>query len=135
MTFAKRTFTGAGLYGLLLLGALLFMERQISLADPPAITHPEYFYGFLIAAIAWQPVFLVIGRDPLRYRPLMLVAALLEKFAYGGFMLALVGMGRASQMVLSGALIDIVLGVLFLIAYAKTAAVVQPTASPRSVAG
>jgi hypothetical protein len=122
MTFAKRVFTVAGLYGLVLLGALLFMEQRLSQDYPPAITHPEYFYGFLLVTISWQLVFLLIGRDPLRYRPLMPLAAVFEKFVYAVAVIALIALGRTPTMLLGAALIDTVLGVLFLIAYAKTRA-------------
>jgi hypothetical protein len=120
MTFAKWTFRLAGVYGLLLLTPMLFLEQRLSQDSPPAITHPEYFYGFLLATIAWQGVFLVISRDPLRYRPIMLLAATLEKFAYAIAVLLLFALGRVSQPVLGAGVIDLVLGALFVVAYIKT---------------
>jgi hypothetical protein len=59
-----------------------FLEAQIGRDYPPPITHPEHFYGFVGVALAWQFVFLLIGRDPARYRPLMPIAVL-EKLAFG----------------------------------------------------
>ena len=53
-----------------------FLEQKVGIDYPPAITHPEYFYGFLGVAIAWQVAFLIIGQDPLRFRPMMLPSAL-----------------------------------------------------------
>jgi hypothetical protein len=53
-----------------------FLESRIGMSDPPPITHPEYFYGFLGVALAWQIMFFVIAYDPQRYRLAMLVAFL-----------------------------------------------------------
>jgi hypothetical protein len=58
----------AGIYGLIVLVPQLFSESRIARDYPPVITHPEYFYGFLGVAIAWQLCFLVIAKDPVRYR-------------------------------------------------------------------
>ena len=62
----------AGVYGLIVMAPNYFLERQISQNDPPPITHPEYFYGFVGVALAWQVAFLLISREPVRLRPLML---------------------------------------------------------------
>lgn len=66
----------AGIYGLLVLLPLFVLEAQISLLQPP-ITHPEYYYGFVGVGVAWQVAFLIMSRDPVRYRNL-LPAAVLE---------------------------------------------------------
>ena len=47
MKFAKIIFLVAGIYGVLVLAPIYFMESTIGRQTPPAITHPEYFYGFL----------------------------------------------------------------------------------------
>lgn len=119
MRFAKWTFNGAGIYGVLFLAPMLFMERRIGVELPPALNHPEYFYGFLVVGLAWQAAFLAIGRDPVALRPLML-PALLEKFgglaAFTGLWLA----GRVpAQIGLSG-LLDGAWGLMFLVAYLRT---------------
>lgn len=36
-----------------------------------ALTHPEFYYGFVGVAVLWQVVFVLLARDPFRYRPLM----------------------------------------------------------------
>ena len=64
----NRFFFVAGIYGLLILAPIYFMENKIGRETPPAITHPEYFYGFLGAGLAWQVLFLALSRDPVRYR-------------------------------------------------------------------
>ena len=76
MKTSRLIFTIAGIYGLLILTPFLFLERRLAEASPGGLTHPEYFYGFLGAALVMQLVYLVIGRDPLRFRPLMPIAAL-----------------------------------------------------------
>jgi len=121
MTFARRTFRVAGIYGLVTLLPQLFLEARIGRDNPQAITHPEYFYGFLFVTIAWQVVFLVIASDPPRYRPLMPVAALLEKFPFALTMFAMVAMGRVTNAILPFAAIDVVLGALFLVSWKRTA--------------
>jgi hypothetical protein len=119
MKFARITYLVAGIYGLLFITPLYFLEHQIGLDMPPAITHPEYFYGFVSVTLAWQVLFLLLARDPVRYRPLML-PTLLEKFPYGIAVIILFAQQRVSGVVLVFGLIDLTLGVLFLIAYLKT---------------
>jgi len=58
MKFAKVVFLVAGIYGLIVLLPLYFMEAQTGRDYPPPITHPEYYYGFIGVAVAWQLVFL-----------------------------------------------------------------------------
>lgn len=118
MKFAARTFTIAGIYGLLLLTPYYFMEGMISREMPPAITHPEFFYGFVGCALAWQLAFLVIGRDPLRYRPLM-IPAVVEKLSFGGAGIVLYLQQRIDVSVLVFAGIDLLLGLLFSAAFLR----------------
>ena len=121
MTFAKRVFLGAAIYGLIVLLPQYFLENKTGRDFPPAITHPEYYYGFVGVAIAWQIVFLIISRDPVRYRPIML-AAILEKASFGLPAIALYVTGRLSGQMLAAGLIDLILGVLFVVAYKRTGA-------------
>ena len=119
VVFAKRIFLIAGVYGLLVVAPMYFLEGKIGRDQPPAITHPEFFYGFIGVTVAWQVAFLILSRDPVRYRPLM-IAAVIEKATFGVATIALFAVGRlAAQMLLAG-LIDLVLGVLFVVAYVKT---------------
>lgn len=121
MIFAKRIFLGAAIYGFIVLLPQYFLEEKTGRDFPPAITHPEYFYGFIGIAVAWQIVFLVISRDPVRYRPLMLVAVV-EKIAFGFPAIALYLTGRLSGQMLGAGILDLILGVLFVIAYKRTSA-------------
>ena len=101
------------------------MEGRISRDQPPAISHPEYFYGFVGIAVSWQVAFLVISRDPSRFRPLM-IPSVLEKESFGIAMIALYATGRISGQMLAVGLIDLTLGILFVIAYLRTAASTGP---------
>jgi len=96
------------------------MEEKTGRDFPPAITHPEYFYGFIGVAVAWQVVFLMMSTDPVRYRPLML-ASVLEKASFGIATVALYALGRVNAMMFGAALIDLLLGTLFALSYVRTA--------------
>ncbi len=69
MDFARRVLWIAGVYGLLVIVPILFLEGRIGRDYPPAITHPKYFYGFQCVALAWQVLYLFMAQDPARYRP------------------------------------------------------------------
>jgi hypothetical protein len=118
MRFARWTFLIAGIYGLLALVPMYFMEEQIGIDTPPAITHPEFFYGFVGVAVAFQLVFLIISTDPLKYR-LFMLAAIVEKFSFAIAAGVLLIQGRLAGMIILGAGIDLVLGVLFVLAWLR----------------
>ena len=119
---ATRIFRWAGIYGLVVLTPTLFTELQFGRDNPPALTHPEFYYGFTTGALAWQVAFLAIATDPPRYRPLM-PAAVLEKLGFVAAILCLLGIGRGvPRVILGGAAIDLLLGFLFLYAWRRTPA-------------
>lgn len=120
MNFARRVFLIAGIYGLIVLVPQYFLEGRIGRDTPPPITHPEYFYGFIGIAIAWQFVFLIISRDPVRYRPIML-AGVAEKATFGLAAIALYSAGRLGGQMLGAGIIDLVLGALFTLSFIRTA--------------
>ena len=119
MRFAARVFRLAAIYGFIVLLPQYFLEEKTGRDFPPAITHPEYFYGFIGIAVAWQIVFVVISRDPIRYRPLMPIAVV-EKIAFGVPAIILYSTGRLSGQMLGAGILDLILGVLFVIAYTRT---------------
>ena len=119
--FARRVFTGAGIYGIVCLVPMYGVERLLGTMFPPPITHPEFFYGFAGVALAWQIAFLIIGRDPARYRLLML-PSIVEKIGYGGVVVVLVLLGRTAPGLLPTAIVDLVLAGLFAESYRRTAA-------------
>ncbi len=118
MKFAKFVFLIAGIYGIVVTAPLFLMEGLVDTMTPPAITHPEYYYGFACVTLVWQLLFLMLSRDPVRYRPIMLMAVL-EKVSGIAFIL-LVLLHRSPPSMLIG-VVDVVLGTLFLIAYIRTA--------------
>ena len=119
MRFAKIVFTVAGVYGLLVLVPQYFLEGKYGRDFPPPVTHPEHYYGFVGLALVWQVAFLMIARDPARYRPMMIVAVL-EKLSFGVAVPALYLAGRVAPLLLAPAVLDLLLGALFVAAYLKT---------------
>ena len=119
MRFARILFLVAGIYGLIVLLPMYFMEERTGLDYPPPITHPEYYYGFIGVAVAWQLAFLVISRDPVRYRALM-IPSIVEKVSFGIPVAILYLQQRVSGFILGAAMADSLLGVLFLIAFLRT---------------
>lgn len=119
MTFARRVFLCAGIYGLVVLLPQYFLEAQIGRDYPPPITHPEHFYGFIGVALTWQLVFLVIAKDVARYR-LLMIPAVLEKLSFSVPTFVLYASGRVAASVVAVASIDLLLGVLFVMAFRAT---------------
>jgi hypothetical protein len=119
MKFAKVVFWIAGIWGLLVITPLYFMFNLIGQKDPPPITHPGFFYGFVGCALAWQVAFCFIATNPVRYRPLML-PSILEKATYAAAIITLVVQHRTNPSDLLFAATDSLLGLLFLLAYFKT---------------
>ena len=126
MRFARIVFLVAGIYGLIVLVPQFFLEQRIGEDTPPPITHPEYFYGFICVAVAWQVLFLVLSRDPVRYRTMM-IPAMLEKIGFPVAVLVLYLQGRVSPTMLIPAGLDLVLCTLFIPAYRKTALQMKET--------
>src|SRR5439155_558691 len=60
VNFAKIVFWVAGIWGFLVLTPLYFMLDIIGQKDPPPITHPGFFYGFVGVALVWQVVFIIV---------------------------------------------------------------------------
>ncbi|MGA9975539.1 MAG: hypothetical protein WBP98_12085 [Candidatus Sulfotelmatobacter sp.] len=121
MRFAKIVFWIAGIWGVLVLTPLFFIFNMIGRNDPPPITHPAFYYGFVSVSLAFQLVFFVIAKHPVLLRPMM-IPSMLEKFGYGAtlFLLFLQDRLHPQDLALGG--IDVLFGVLFLIASFKTEA-------------
>ena len=120
MNLARRVYAIAGIYGIIVLVPLFFGPERFAQSNPPPITHPELYYGFAGVALAWQVAFLIISRDPLRYRPLM-IPCMLEKFIFGIATVALYLAGETGAQMFVAALIDLLLGAFFVLAWFKTA--------------
>lgn len=115
MRFARLTYRIAAIYGLIVTLPGFFIESRLN----PPVSHPEQYYGFLSVILVWQLAFWVIGGDPARYRPLMPVTWV-EKFGFATFAVVLFWQGRVDGAVLAGGLIDMVLGVFFVVAFVRT---------------
>jgi len=120
MRFARRVFSLACVYGLAILLPMYLLEDFIGRMSPPAIAHPEFFYGFVGVAGAWQFVYLIVALDPARYRPLMLLSAI-AKLSLVLATVVLVARGRTSILFALPVLGDLVFGVLFVYAYGLVA--------------
>ena len=119
MSFPKLCFRVAGCWGLVSILPLFFLYDLISRKNPPAITHPEYYFGFLFVTFAWQVGFLIIAHDPVRHRPLMF-PAMIEKFGYGLSCLVLTAMHLSSRSTALFGVIDLLLGLSFFVAWKMT---------------
>jgi hypothetical protein len=117
--FARIVFWIAAIWGFLIITPLYFMFDLIGEKDPPPITHPAFFYGFVGLALVWQIAFIFIARDPIRFRPMM-IPATLEKLVYAVPVIILVLQKRMHPTDLIFSAIDIALGVLFFAAYLST---------------
>ena len=120
MKFSKIVFWAAGIWGLLVITPLYFMFDLIGTKDPPAITHPAFFYGFVGTAFAWQIAFIFIAANPVRFRPLM-IPSVLEKLAYGIATAILLSQHRTRSSDLIFVVVDLTLAALFLTSFFLTA--------------
>lgn len=119
MVFAKWVFRLSGIYGIAVLVPFYFLEDHIGIQTPPAITHPEYFYGFLGVALAWQVAFLIISFNPVKYR-LFMIPSMAEKFLYSGAVVVLFLQGRLPALMLAAGAVDLTWVLLFMAALLKT---------------
>ncbi len=118
ITFARWVFRLAGVIGLLEITPLFFAAGMIGQRQPPAITHLEFYYGFVGIAFAWQIAFLIIARDPVCYVPLM-PALFLEKLLFPVAVFALYAQGQVSAQMFPGPILDLAWLALFLTVWLK----------------
>jgi hypothetical protein len=119
MRFAKTVFLIAGGWGIVVLTPLYWLVDISGRRYAAPVDYPHFFYGFLSVAMAWQVAFLVIGSSPSRFRPLM-VAAILEKFGHVAGVAVLYSQGRLAVADAMAAGPDLLLGALFVAAFAVT---------------
>jgi hypothetical protein len=131
MTFAKWVYRIAAVYGLLAVLPMYFTERKFGIDNPPAVTHPELYYGFVGLCVVWQLAFLLISTDPERYRPLMPITVG-EKLVFFVPVVILYATGRLGGTMVAAGCIDGVLGVLFAIAWWRTRPKSEPNPRPRA---
>jgi hypothetical protein len=121
MRFAKIVFIIAGIWGIVVLMPLYWLLDVTGRQYGPPVDYPQFFYGFVCVAMAWQIAFLVIGSDPVRFRPLM-IPSVLEKLGYVVTLAVLYGQSRISAADAQAAVPDLLLGILFIVAFVKTRA-------------
>ena len=128
MKFGRIVFIIAGVWGIAILTPLYFTYDLVSRSYPPAITHPDFYYGFVGVTLVWQLAFLIIATNPIRYR-LVMLAAILEKLVYITTMgtLYLQGQLQLGQAAVAGP--DFTLALLFIAAFFKTPE--QGSSTPR----
>jgi hypothetical protein len=112
---ARWLFRGAAMYGLILLLPLYFLEKRAA-APAVLLDHPEYYYGFVGAAAAWQLVYWVIGSDPARYRAFMSLGVI-AKLGFWFPVAILWWSGRTSATTFALSCGDLVLAVAFFVAW------------------
>jgi len=120
MKFARWVFAIVGIYGVITIVPLCFMEQTIRTQDPPPITHPMFFYGFVGATLAWQLLFFVIARQPARLRP-VIPFAILEKLSFGIGAILIYRQGRLDHSDLYFGSIDLALALLFTLSWLQLA--------------
>ncbi len=118
MKFSRWVFGIAGVYGVISVGPLYFMEQTINRQDPPAITHPMFFYGFVGVTLAWQLLYLAVAKQPMRLRP-VIPFAVLEKVSFGLGAMVLYHQGSLDHGDLYFGGIDLALAVPFLLAWQR----------------
>src|SRR5262245_13586119 len=119
MRFAKIVFILAGIWGIAVLTPLFFLVDVTGRQYLPPTDYPQFFYGFLSVALAFQLVFLAIGSNPVRYR-LFMLPSILEKVGYVVILAVLHSQGRISWLDAQAGIPDGILGALFIAAYFKT---------------
>ena len=119
MKFARIVFGMAAAYGILTLPPLYFLMERLGHDAPPAVTHPEFYYGFVGITLLWQFVFVLIAKSPGRFRPIMVIA-ILEKFIYTVPVLILYSRGSVQANIMHFSLVDPIFGVFFIAAYFRT---------------
>jgi hypothetical protein len=119
MKLAKWTFRTAGIFGLIVMVPLLFAEKLIVQIMPPAVNHPEFFYGFVILNICWQILYLFLAMDPIRYRPMM-IPSFFAKASGPIALLWLYFQGRISSQWITTSILDGVFAILFVVSFLLT---------------
>ena len=119
MKFAKWVFRLAGIWGILILLPFYFLENQIGIQTPPAITHLEYFYGFIGVALSFQLLFLIIATDPKKYR-LAMIPGICEKLSFFTALVVLYSQNRLYTQTFAAGSVDLLWSILFAISFYKT---------------
>ena len=120
MRFARVVFILAGAWGVVVLTPLYFLVDLTGRSYAAPVDYPQFFYGFLSVAMAWQFAFLVIASAPDRFRPMM-IPAVFEKLSWVFTLVVLLTQNRITPLQAWPAVPDGLLGVLFATAFFKVA--------------
>lgn len=82
------------------------------LKAPADLTHPEFYYGFIGVASAWQLAFLLIAQDPYRFR-LLILPGIVEKLGFGIAALVLFAQDRTGATMAAAGVLDLLFAVAF----------------------
>ena len=119
MRFARIVFRVAGIYGLIVVAPLYFLETRYGVDHPPPIAHPEFYYGFVGLCLVFQCLFLLLSTDPVRFRPIMLIG-IAEKLCFTIPCAILMVQHRIPMQTVFFSVLDLGWAVLFWISYLKT---------------
>jgi len=97
---------------------MYFLYDSGGVQTPTALTNPAFYYGFASVALAWQLLFLFVSTNPARFRPIM-IPSVVEKFGYIATLAVLFTQRRVPPTLLPFAAADLVLGLLFIVAFLK----------------
>lgn len=109
--FPSRMFRWAAIYGVVVLAPMYLL--------PLPLVGAETVLGFIGLALVFQWVFWIIGGDPVKYVSLML-PAVAEKLVFGVPAIVLYFTGRTPGPPAAFAVIDILLGIGFFLAWRET---------------
>ena len=122
MRVARVVFIAAGVWGIVVLTPLYFLVDLTGRRYAAPVDYPQFFYGFLSVAMAWQLAFLVIGSNPARFRPLM-IPGILEKLGHVAGVAVLYARGRLTSTDAMAAGPDLLLAMLFIVSFVITPSV------------
>ena len=119
MTFARWVFLIAGIWGIVVLTPLYWLQDVTGRVYAVPTESPQFFYGFFAVALTWQLAFLAIAWNPVRLRPFMILGVV-EKISYVITLAVLHRQARISTDDAMAGIPDLLLGVLFIVAFVKT---------------
>ena len=119
MKFAKVVFVCAGIWGIGVLTPLYWLVDVSGRRYGVPTEYPQFYYGFLSVAMAWQIAFLIIGSNPARFRMLM-IPGILEKLGYVVPLAVLYQQARVTWADAQAAVPDFALAILMMLAFVKT---------------
>jgi uncharacterized membrane protein YuzA (DUF378 family) len=108
MKFARIVYYVAGIYGIIALLPLYFMEAKTGTRLSARYYASRILLRFVGIALVFQFVFLVMARDPFRYRALMPITVL-EKLSFAIPTAILYFQNRLALPLFAAGLIDLVL--------------------------